>query len=510
MKRTKQITRWIIALAGLMIATGAVQAKDYDFKHNGLYYEKIRNINFNTSEVKVVPEKANDLSYSDGNAPTGAVTIPESFTRKVGLLIHTYHVTKIGDRAFAGCKALQSIDIPASVTTIGSLTFYGCIALQSIDIPAGVKTIGKGAFSECTALKSVTLHNGLEEIGEGAFNWCTALQSIDIPASVTAIGEEAFEDCKALKSVTLPDGIQEIKKETFGWCTALQSIDIPASVTAIGKEAFRNCEALKSVTLPNGIQKIEKETFSYCTALQSIDIPANVTAIEKWAFVGCTGLKTVTVHWNTPLNVPDNVFEDVNTANVTLKVPKGKEAAYKAHAVWGKFKFEGGSTPPPPPPPVIQVTSVTLSHHKVTVNGDITQKQLTATVQPATATNKSLTWKSSDAAVASVDADGLVTIHKKGKATVTATANDGSGQSDTCLFDVISTVANETIDGLRIFAADGALHLTLPMPATAHIYHVDGAMVKTLVLPAGDHVQPLPSGVYVVRVGERVTKILIK
>ena len=419
MTRTKQFSIWIIALAGLMIATGAVQAKDYDFKHNGLYYKKIRNINFITSEVKVVPEKANDLSYSDGNAPTGAVTIPESFTRKVGLLIHTYHVTKIGDRAFAGCKALQSIDIPASVTTIGSLTFYGCIALQSIDIPAGVKTIGKGAFSECTALKSVTLHNGLEEIGEGAFNWCTALQSIDIPASVTTIGEGAFKEC--------------------------------------------------------------------------------------------TALKTVTVHWNTPLAVPDNVFEDVNTDNVTLKVPKGKEAAYKAHAVWGKFKFEGGSTPPPPPPPlVIQVTSVTLSHHKVTVNGDITQKQLTATVQPATATNKSLTWKSSDAAVASVDADGLVTIHKKGKATVTATANDGSGHSDACLFDVISTVANETIDGLRIFAADGALHLTLPAPATVHIYHVSGAMVKTLALPAGDHVQPLPSGVYVVRVGERVTKILIK
>ena len=121
-----------------------------------------------------------------------------------------------------------------------------------------------------------------------------------------------------------------------------------------------------------------------------------------------------------------------------LKVPKGKEAAYKVHDVWGKFKFEGGSTPPPPPPPAIPVTSVTLNHHEVTVNGDITQKQFTTTVQPAAATNKSLTWKSSDTAVTSVDADSLVTIHKKGKATVIAIANDGSGQFDACLFDVIS------------------------------------------------------------------------
>ena len=533
MKRTKQITRWIIALAGLMIATGAVQAKDYDFKYNGLYYKITKKINFNTFEVKVVPEKAASPYYSAGNEPTGAVTIPKDFTLKTGSFIRTYHVTEIGEHTFWECKALQSIDIPSSVKTIGGWAFRKCEALQSIDIPAGVKTIGQAAFAHCTALKSVTLPDGIQEIITAAFSGCTALQSIDIPAGVKTIGQWAFADCtalqsidipasvktiewgafgdcKALKSVTLPNGIQEIGKSVFSDCTALQSIDIPASVKTIGWGAFGGCKALKSVTLPNGIQEIGKSVFSDCTALQSIDIPGSVKTIGDWAFEKCTGLKTVTVHWDTPHNVPDDVFEDVNTANVTLKVPDGKEAAYKAHTVWGKFKFEGGTPPPPPPPPVVPVTSVTLSHHEVTVNGDISSKQLTATVQPAAATNKSLTWKSSNAAVASVDADGLVTIHKKGKATVTATANDGSGQSDACLFDVISTVANETVDGLRVFASDGALRLTLPMPATVHIYHVNGAMVKTLAFSAGDHVLPLPSGVYVVRVGERVTKILIK
>ena len=489
MKRTKQITRWIIALAGLMIATGAVQAKDYDLKHEGLYYKVTKTINKVTFEVKVVPEKANFPYYSAGNKPTGAVTIPKSFTRmKKGPLIHTYHVTEIGDEVFSHCYGITSVTIPGSVKTIGWAAFNGCKGITSVTIPNSVKTIGEGAFAHCTALKSVPLPDGIQEIGGWTFKKCTALQSIDIPNSVKTIGERAF------------------------WgCTALQSIDIPASVKTIGLGAFESCHALKSVTLPNGIQEIKKETFGWCFALQSIDIPASVTTIGEAAFRKCTGLKTVTVDWDAPLKVPGDVFEDVNTDNVTLKVPDGKEAAYKAHDVWGKFKFEGGSTPPPPPPPlVIPVTSVTLSHHKVTVNGDITQKQLTATVQPAAATNKSLTWKSSDAAVASVDADGLVTIHKKGKATVTATANDGSGQSDACLFDVISTVANETVDGLHVYASGGTLHLTLPSPATVHIYHVNGAMVKTLALPAGDHVQPLPSGVYVVRVGERVTKILIK
>ncbi|WP_260425601.1 hypothetical protein [Tannerella forsythia] len=48
-----------------------------------------------------------------------------------------------------------------------------------------------------------------------------------------------------------------------------------------------------------------------------------------------------------------------------------------------------------------------------------------------------------------------MTIHKKGKARITVTANDGSGRYDTCDFNVIMTVSNETVDGLRVYAAGG-------------------------------------------------------
>ena len=535
MTRTKQFSIWIIALAGLMIATGAVQAQQQNnFKHNGLYYKVTKKTGVISYEVKVVPEKALGLFplYSAGNEPTGAVTIPKNFSRKEGLLTYHNTVTEIGDNAFNGCGGITSVTIPNSVKTIGKGAFESCHALKNVNLPDGIQEIGGWAFWRCTALHSIDIPGSVKTIGWAAFRDCYALKSVNLPDGIQEIGEQTFSECKALQSIDIPASVKTIGHYAFKKCTGLQSIDIPASVTTIGKGAFAHCTALKSVTLSNGIQEIITAAFAHCTALQSIHIPASVKTIGLWAFTdctalqsidipasvstigemafeNCTGLKTVTVHWDTPLAVPDNVFKNVNTANVTLKVPDGKEAAYKAHAVWGKFKFEGGSTPPPPPP-AVPVTSVTLSHHKVTVNGDITQKQLTATVQPATATNKSLTWKSSDAAVASVDADGLVTIHKKGKATVTATANDGSGQSDACLFDVISTVANETVNGLHVYASGGTLHLTLPSPETVHIYHVNGAMVKTLALPAGDHVQPLPSGVYVVRVGERVTKILIK
>jgi len=51
----------------------------------------------------------------------------------------------------------------------------------------------------------------------------------------------------------------------------------------------------------------------------------------------------------------------------------------------------------------------------------------TATVSPSGATNKAVTWSSSDVTVATVDANGTVTGVAEGKAKIVATAADGSG-----------------------------------------------------------------------------------
>ena len=161
------------------------------------------------------------------------------------------------------------------------------------------------------------------------------------------------------------------------------------------------------------------------------------------------------------------------------------------------------------PPREVMVSSVKLNKPSLMLE-NVKTAQLNATITPANATNPFLYWQSSDPFIASVDGSGLVTIHKKGKATITVKAADGSGKSASCEVEVLSAVANETIDGLRVYAAGGALHLTLPKAETTHIYNVNGAMVKMLALPAGDHVQPLAPGVYVVRVGEHVTKVMVK
>ena len=72
----------------------------------------------------------------------------------------------------------------------------------------------------------------------------------------------------------------------------------------------------------------------------------------------------------------------------------------------------------------IPVTGILLREASVELEVGDTAR-LTAQVLPAGAANKHVTWQSSDAQVAAVDADGRVTAHRVGEATVTVTTADG-------------------------------------------------------------------------------------
>jgi uncharacterized protein YjdB len=80
------------------------------------------------------------------------------------------------------------------------------------------------------------------------------------------------------------------------------------------------------------------------------------------------------------------------------------------------------------------VTKVKLSKTKATLKKGKSVK-LKATVTPSKAYQK-VTWKSSNTKVATVSSSGKVTAKKKGTATITCTAADGSGKKVTCKITV--------------------------------------------------------------------------
>lgn len=87
----------------------------------------------------------------------------------------------------------------------------------------------------------------------------------------------------------------------------------------------------------------------------------------------------------------------------------------------------------PSQPSTVAVTGVTLDHSTLSLTAGGTS-QLTATVAPNNATNKAITWSTSDNGVATVN-NGLVTAVASGSATITVTTTDGS-YTDTCVVTV--------------------------------------------------------------------------
>lgn len=94
----------------------------------------------------------------------------------------------------------------------------------------------------------------------------------------------------------------------------------------------------------------------------------------------------------------------------------------------------------------VAVTGVTISKSSLSlVEG--ASEALTATVTPDNATNKAVSWKSSDAATATVDNSGKVTAVKAGSATITVTTTDGS-KTATC--SVTVTAKTVTVSGVAL------------------------------------------------------------
>lgn len=94
------------------------------------------------------------------------------------------------------------------------------------------------------------------------------------------------------------------------------------------------------------------------------------------------------------------------------------------------------------------VTRISLSKKATMYTG----KKLTlkAKVNPANASNKALTWKSSNTKIAKVASNGVVTGVKAGTVKITATAKDGSRKSATCTVTVRQSVSKITLSKTNV------------------------------------------------------------
>ena len=94
----------------------------------------------------------------------------------------------------------------------------------------------------------------------------------------------------------------------------------------------------------------------------------------------------------------------------------------------------------------LKATGISIDRTEATLERDATL-QLTATVMPEDAGDKSVTWSSADSGIARVDGAGLVTAVSVGTTTITATTGDGTGLTASCTVTVTpKTVQSITMD----------------------------------------------------------------
>ena len=247
-------------------------------------------------------------------------------------------------RAFYGCSALESIEIPASVTELGGYTssntlyngvtnpaevFYGCTSLETVTfLGSNIKVFGTKMFYNCSSLESINLERltGLTGIGESAFYNCASLQSIIIPESVTTLGKALFQGCKELKTADV-NSAANLSEDMFNGCSALSSVTLNSSIKQIGNSAFEACTSLTGITLPSELQELgvassyltDVNVFYGCTALESIRIPEGVEVIGANTFYGCSNLSDVQLG-NNIVTIYDSAFRDC-TSLASIDLP---------------------------------------------------------------------------------------------------------------------------------------------------------------------------------------------
>ena len=266
-------------------------------------------------------------------------------------------------------------------------------------------------------------YNNYEEIiDSGAFESCSKLTKVIIPNTVRSIDSSAFANCKNLTDVVMNNGLEEISNSAFRGCISLRNINIPNSVVSIGYSAFSNCLNLTNIVIPSSVNKIYSGAFSGCVSLTSVEIPYSVTDIEAGAFSGCKNLTIYGVKNSSAENYANSnniPFVDIN--NIEIQ----------------DISFEKSST--------------------AIVKGD--SKILTTIITPSKATNKNITWTTSDNSIATV-LNGKVTAISTGTATITAKTSNG--KTATCNITVVDSpvYANEiTLNTNSLNIANGTYEI---------------------------------------------------
>lgn len=308
-----------------------------------------------TFPVKVLPLKIEKgvLTYVE---PAVTTLILPDYVKSIGEYVfrssNISEVTlnegliSIGEQAFAWSR-IAKINFPASLTKIDAAAFYGCEKLTVLDLSkTSLSKITHETFVQNTGLETVKLPATVREIEFQAFLDATSLKELILPEGLLKIGNEAFRE-SGLVNLKLPNSICYMDQRAFYLSGELQTVETfgsaPAADPGIGvckmeSSTFERCPNLTHFEIPQGVQIIGQNTIAGSPRLDVITLPATVKEIAFNAFAN-TGLKTVNVEGIVPAiaGTISGAWQAFPYNIVSIKVPAGSAAAYKAALGWKDY-----------------------------------------------------------------------------------------------------------------------------------------------------------------------------
>lgn len=293
-----------------------------------------------------IPKKVKSIGLGAFSLCTALEKIEVASGNKKYQMVYNCLIDKDNGYLYHGCVGMKSIYIPDYITHIALGAFAGCSAVERIDVAAGNrKYLSAG---NCLIDSDYFEYDDVEDhpvdehaIIAGCKNSVIPVYAYDdiseyIPEEremfeVHYIGSAAFYGITSLKSINISPNIQSIEYEAFYGCSGLESIicdawpyysvdnclidyatktlllgcknsEIPdnGSVKKINRGAFYGCKGLKSINIPDTVETIGNEAFSGCSGLTGMTIPKSVKSLAFDAFRGCTGMKKINVAEENP------------------------------------------------------------------------------------------------------------------------------------------------------------------------------------------------------------------
>ena len=318
--------------------------------------------------------------------------------------------------------------------------------IREVVVEPGITNFYVTYFGNSNNLTKITLNEGLQSFHGGMF-YGTAVKEITIPASVTAILHEEDDQPWPLFSSDIlervdvapgnsvyssVDGVlyNKDKTEMIYYPVAREGkFEVPNGVVDLNS-AFSKSK-LSEIILPDSLKNLGSG-FYLCRNLENIVIPQNVNVenIEWYCYAisGCDSLKSITFLSKT-CNFDEGERLSKELVIYGYSGSTAEEMAKKSGCKFVALDAENRQ----PETMKVKVKGIKISGEskKIAAGKKI---KLTASVQPDNAADKTVTWKSGNTKVATVNSSGVVTMKKGsgGKSVViTATAKDGSGVKGT-------------------------------------------------------------------------------